>query len=269
MPLKAIHDTIDDIDEPYRDLYTEKNGKWELTGIAGAFTQANMDRVQAALDKERAEHKATQDKLTVWTDLDHEDIMTKLDRIPELEAAAKGPLDEAQIEEIVTRRVEGTLASRTAPLERQVKTLTGKLEAAAAERDTLATEKQQRRVHDGVREAMTQAKVLPEAYDDALLLAERVFEIREDDGAIVTRDQVGTTPGVDPQVWLTEMRERRPHWWPSSQGGGAKGSGAGLDAVDNPWNPKAPNLTEQARIMAENPDRAKQLAKAAGVEIAV
>ena len=115
---------------------------------------------------------------------------------------------------------------------------------------------------------MTKAKVLPEAHDDALLLAERVFEIREDDGAIVTRDQVGTTPGVDPQVWLTEMRERRPHWWPSSQGGGAKGSGAGLDAVDNPWNPKAPNLTEQARIMAANPDRAKQLAKAAGTEIA-
>ena len=75
MPLKAIHDTIDDIEEPYRDLYTEKNGKWELTGIAGAFTQANMDRVQAALDKERAEHKATQDKLAVWADRDHEETM--------------------------------------------------------------------------------------------------------------------------------------------------------------------------------------------------
>ena len=266
MTLKAMHDTLEEIPEAHRELYSEQNGKWVLTGIAGVYTQANIDRVQAALDKERGEHKETKDKLAVWGDLDHDETLAKLDRIPELEAAAKGSLDEAKIEEIVTRRVEGTINTRTAPLERQVRTLNGNLETVTTERDTLAGEKQQRRVHDTVRDAMTKAKVIPEAQEDVLLLAERVFEIRADDDKIVTRDQVGVTPGVMPDVWLTEMQERRPHWWPPSQGGGAPGSRGGGDITKNPWDPKAPNLTEQARILEENPDRARQMAQAAGAE---
>ena len=238
-----------------------------LTGIAGVYTQANLDRVQAALDKERADHKETKDKLTVWGDLDHEKTLATLDRIPELEAAAKGALDEAKIEEIVTRRVEGTINTRTAPLERQVTVLTGKLETVATERDALAGEKQQRRVHDTVLEALIEKpEVRRDAYDDALLWAERHLEIREDDNKIVTRDQVGVTPGVETGVWLMEMLDKRPHWQKPSKGGGAPGSRDGGDITNNPWNPKAPNLTEQARILSENPDRARQLAQAAGVE---
>ena len=41
MPLKVIHDTLEDIPEAYRELYSEKNGKWELTGIVGLVTQAD------------------------------------------------------------------------------------------------------------------------------------------------------------------------------------------------------------------------------------
>ena len=264
MPLKAMHDTLEEIPEAHRELYSEQNDKWVLTGIAGVYTQANLDRVQAALDKERGEHKETKDKLAGWGDLDREKTLAQLDRIPELETAAKGQLDEAKIEEIVTRRVEGTINTRTAPLERQVTVLTGKLETVATERDALAGEKQQRRVHDTVRDAMTKAKVIPEAQEDVLLLAERVFEIRAEDGTIVTRDQVGVTPGVMPDVWLTEMHDRRPHWWPASQGGGAPGSREGGASTNNPWDPKTLNLTEQSRINQENPERARQLATLAG-----
>ena len=34
-------------------LYTEKEGKWHLTGIKGMKTQADIDAVKATLDKER------------------------------------------------------------------------------------------------------------------------------------------------------------------------------------------------------------------------
>ncbi len=39
-------------------------------------------------------------------------------------------------------------------------------------------------------------------------------------------------------------------------------------AGNNPWDKKAPNLTEQTSILAENSDRARQMIKSAGVEMA-
>ena len=44
------------------------------------------------------------------------------------------------------------------------------------------------------------------------------------------------------------------------------GSSAGGGNI--PWDEKAPNLTEQTRILAENSDRARQMVKAAEVESA-
>ena len=33
--LKTIYDNEEDIPEGFKELYTEKNGKWELTGVQG------------------------------------------------------------------------------------------------------------------------------------------------------------------------------------------------------------------------------------------
>ena len=120
MPLTAVVEKIDDIPEQYRDLYTEKGGKFELTGITGIKTTADVQRVQQALDNERNAHKETKASFEPFKDWKFEDVQAQLDRLPELEAAAKGKLDEAAIEEMVERRVHGTLTSRTAPLERQI-----------------------------------------------------------------------------------------------------------------------------------------------------
>jgi hypothetical protein len=270
MTLKAVHDSIDEIGEQYRDLYTEKNGKYELTGIQGVKTEADVARVQTALEKERTDHKETRDRLGVWGDLDHEEVMGKLDRFPELEAASKGNLDEAEIEKIVQRRVEGTINSQVAPLERQLKQLTKERDEVVQTRDNLLGEKRQRVIHDNVRTALTAAKVVPEAFDDALMLAERVFEIRDDDSAVVTRDNVGVTPGIAADVWLQELQERRPHWWPGSQGGGARGTGPGTGGMyaDNPWSHENWNMTAQGRVVREKGmERAEAMAKAAGTTV--
>ena len=269
MALQAIPDSKDDIPEAYQDLYTQKGEKWELTGIVGIKTQADVDRVQTALQKERDERKAANEKAAVWDGMDHEEVMAKLDRIPELEAAAKGKLDETQIEEMVTRRVDGTLASRTAPLERQIKQLTEARDEALGQVTALTAEKNKRIVHDAVREALVESKVLPEAHEDALMLAERVFEIREDDGAVVTRDNVGVTPGSDAKLWLVELADKRPHWWAASQGGGARGGGGGgRGGVNNPWSAEHWNLTDQSNYVRQHGiDKATKMAQQAGSAI--
>lgn len=273
MSLQAIHDTIDDIPEVYRDLYTEKGGKFELTGISGIKTQADFERVQGALAKERNDHAAARQALEPWTALgDMEELQAKLDRIPELEAAASGKLDEGAIEEIVNRRVEGTLKSREAPLQRNITTLTKENETLKVENEQFRAQNTKRTIHDSVRTALTEQKVIPEAHEDALFLAERLFEVREDDGAIVTKEGVGVTPGIEAGIWLQEMQDKRPHWWPASSGGGAGGTGratgGGLSGAANPWSSEGWNVTKQMEIAkAKGREYASQMAQQAGTTL--
>lgn len=270
MALQAVHDSLDDIPEQFQELYTEKNGKFELTGIAGVKTQGDIDRLQTSLHKAQQDNKDLKAKFSVWGDLDHEDVMAKLDRMPELEAAAAGKLDDAAIEEIVNKRVEGTINSRTAPLERRIKELEATNGELTEANGKFVAADRTRNIHDAVREQLTKQKVIPEAHDDALMLADRVFEIREDDGAIVTKDQVGVTPGVTPEVWLNEMQERRPHWWPGSVGGGAGGGKGGgpTGFSNNPWSHENWNMTKQGEVLrTQGREKADAMAKAAGTTV--
>lgn len=261
MTLKAVLDTLDDIPEHFHSLYTERNGKFELTGIEGVRTQADVDRLQAALSKERSEHKATKEKFSAFANLDPQEVLAKLDRFPELEEAAKGKLDDAKIEELVSKRIK----SKLSPLEREI----SELKAQLSEREQLIADfkakETQRTIFDKVREAATSAKILPEAMEDALLLAERVFEVTED-GRVLTKDNVGVTPGVDPTVWFTDLQSKRPHWWGPSSGGGASGSKT-PGGMQNPFSYEHWNLTEQGKLLTTNRARAEQLAKAAGTTI--
>ena len=96
--------------------------------------------------------------------------------------------------------------------------------------------------------------------------AERMFEITEE-GQVITKDGVGVTPGVAPDVWLSEMQPKRGHWWPASTGGGAKGS-KGANFASNPWTKENWNMTEQGKILStQGREKAEQMAKAAGTSL--
>ena len=270
MVLKETHEKLDEIPEQFQELYTEKDGKFELTGITGVKTQGDVDRVTESLRRQTDMHKETKEKLAIWGDLNHEEIVAKLDKMPELEAAAKGKLDEAEIEAIVTRRVEGTIKSKLAPVERKVKELEKANGVLTEANGKFVAANHQRTIHDDVRKALIASKVLPDAHEDALFLAERVMTIREDDGKVITKDNIGITPGLDASGWLTEIQEKRRHWWPDSVGGGSRGSGPGVGGIGgtNPWTFENWNFTEQGRILKEHgQERAKVLAKAAGTTL--
>lgn len=274
MVLKDVHDTLEEIPEQYRDLYTEKNGKFECTGITGLRTSGDFTRISKALEDEKALHKATKadlsGKLQEWETLGSiDDTRKKVERFPELEAAAGNKLDEAKIEEIVQRRVDGTIKSRTAPLEHQVATLKRERDELKVSNEQWVGKDRSRTIREHLRKAAIEKKVRPEAMDDVLDLGERVHELT-DDGRVVTRDGVGITPGLEPVGWLDEVSEKRSYWWPDSQGGGAGGSGRGGSAGGgkNPWSRDHWNVTEQARVFKQHGrERAEALAKAAGSSI--
>lgn len=267
MALKHQYDKQEDIPEAHRELFSERNGKWELTGVTGIQTQANVDRLERTLANERAATKDAKDKLAEWTALGEspDDVRKRLDEIDELELKAKGKPDQAELDEL-----RGKWEKRAkAPLELEISRLTKERDELKASNEEHIGRDRQRKIHDAIRSAATEAKLRPEAIDDALVLGERIFDVAED-GSVVTKDQVGVAPGLQPKDWLGEIRDRRPHWWPGSIGTGAPGSGGrgGFPAgADNPWSAAGWNLTKQGSYVREHGlEKAEAMAKAAGTQ---
>lgn len=264
MELELILDSLDDLPKEFHPLYTEKDGKFHFTAIKGLKTQTDIDRMREGLEKERSAHKETKAKLEDFNNLSMsvDEIQEKLDRIKELEIAAADKIDDDKINEMV----EARLASKLGPVERE----RDKFKKEAEDKDgviqSFETKERNRTITDAVRKSATKSKIIDTAMDDVLMLAERVFDVDED-GHVITKDNVGATPGVDPEVWLTDMQSTRPHWWPASSGGGARGSGAGGGFAQNPFSHDHWNLTKQGEAVREDRTKAEQMAKAAGTTI--
>lgn len=262
--LKAIVDNLDDVPENFRELYIPKNGKYEISGIEGLKTQADIDRLQTALTNERKEHKALKDRVSLLGDKKIEEVVDILDRLPELEAAAGNKIDDVKINEIV----ESRLRSRLAPVERERDKLKKEKETAEAENLQMKSQKTVRDIHDDVRNTVAKIEGFQAtALDDVLMYAERMFE-RTEDGKTVTRDGVGVTPGISPDVWLTEMQTKKPHWWGPSVGANAHGGKFKVPTGVNPWSHDGWNMTEQGKVFAADRVKAEQMAKSAGVPVA-
>jgi hypothetical protein len=261
-PLVAVVDTLEDVPEAVRGYYVERDGKFALQ-VQGMKTQADVDAVLTLLNKEKGLHKTLQDRVKLLGDRRIEDIPAMLDRIPELEAHQTTGTDE----ERVNRLVEARINARLGPVQRDLDAARNQLTERDQQIEQFQAADRTRTVHDKVRDAATKAKLLPEAVDDAILLADRVFEVTED-GRVVTKDNVGVTPGIEPAAWLTDIQAKRPHWWGPSTGGGAGGQrGGGVDTTGNPFTHDNWNMTEQGKLVRSDPAKADQLAKLAGTTV--
>lgn len=276
MKLKTIYDSADQIPEGYADLYTERNGKFELTGIEGVKTQADVDRVQSALTKERTDHKQAKEALKAFEGLDPVAVATQATKLEEvtaqLEAINKdGRIDEAKLEPIIAARVKQAVA----PIERDKTNLERQLDAqkkTTAEKEgevfTLKSSITSGNIERQIRDAAVDAKLVSFAVGDAVLEGTRVFEQTED-GRTITKDVFGVTPGLTPKEWLKDMQDKKPHWWPASVGGGARGgTGPGGSRAGNPWTKENWNLTKQGAYVREHgEEKARAAAESAGVTL--
>ena len=265
--LKAVHDTQDEIPEVYRDLYAERGGKWELTGITGVKTQADVDRVQEALRKEKDDHKKAKESARAWIDTGWklEDVRERMEKWDEIQLKLEnaGKLNDEQIDKIVESRIK----SRLGPVERQNKELNEQLQAASQQVSAFQEKERIATIHSEARKARIKTGAYESADEDINFAAERMLEILED-GRVVTKDGVGVTPGVTADIWLQEMQSKRAHWWPPSEGGGAKGAKIGIQASKNPWSATNWNLTEQGNFINENGmEKAQQMAALANSRV--
>lgn len=263
MKLKQRYENQDDIPEQFRELYTESGATWILTGIEGVKTQEDVDKLNDSLRKEREDHKKTKEKLSKFGELDPDKVHEQLDEIDELRLKSEGKeLDEDKLEQLVESRV----ARKLAPVERERDRLKSENERLAENNTELSGTITRGKIHDELRKVAGVQKVNQTAQDD-ILMYDSVFEVA-DDGTVVTRDGVGVTPGLTPDLWLNDMKEKRPHWWPPSQGAGANGGQGGFQGGKNPWSKEHWNMTEQGRFLNEHGrEKADAAAKAAGTTV--
>jgi hypothetical protein len=266
MPIKAVYENKDDIPESHLELFSEKGGKWELTGVEGIKTQGDIDRIQEGLKKEKNDHKETKGKLSAWRGMDPAEELPKLDKIPELEAlAASKGMDDEHVEKIVQGRIKGIVG----PLERELDTLREGKITSDLEISAFKTKDKTRVISDAVRKSATESKVVGTALEDVLMVAKSHFEIN-DSGEVRTKGDIsGVTAGVDAQMWMQDMVLARPHWFPSTTGGGSGGSdGRGGGFPGNPWSKEHWNLTKQGQIVKQHgPEKAEQMMKSAGSHV--
>lgn len=260
MSLQIIETTLDAVDPAFHSLYTEKDGQFVLTGIDGMKTDADVARINTALVKERNDHKAVKDKIALLGGKDINEVLTQLDRIPELELAASGKIDDTAINAIVETR----LAAKVTPLQRQLDAANATTLALQGEVGAFKLEKETNTIRGALRSAAVKAGVRPDAIEDAVLLGERYFEISE--GSVIAKENSGVTQGIDPNMWLADQQTSRAYLWGESVGGGSTGSTA-FKGVNNPWSASNWNMTEQASLYQQNPAKADQMAKAAGTTI--
>lgn len=258
--IELVYNSEDEIPEQHKDLYTEQNGSWILTGVKGGGKE-NIDRLQNALNKERNDHKSSREKYAKLNGRDIDELLQRDSEYDELKLRAE-KIDDNKIEDIVNVRIKNKLA----PLERERDELKNKLGVYETEVTELKTKEVRRVVGSALRKAARSSKAVDSAIDDIEELGSRLFELDEN-GKVVAKDNVGITPGIDPAMWLNDIRDKKPHWFPGNVGGGAGGNRGGYQGA-NPFSADGWNLTGQAKLMRENPDKAKQLASMAGVDLA-
>jgi hypothetical protein len=278
MKLQPFYATAEEIPEGYAELYTERNGRFELTGVEGIKTQGDVDRVTESLRKERLDHKATKDKIAAFGDLDPTEVHEKLEnfdsvneQLEALKSSGVGKLDEEKLEPIIQARIKqaiGPLDRNVASLQKQLGAKDQLIAAKEGEVNNLKNTITTGTVERTLREAAVESKVIAPAISDVVLNGTRIFELT-DEGKVITRDVPGVTPGLTPKEWLKDKQESSPHWWPASIGGGAKGGAGGTNTgANNPWSKEGWNLTAQGAYLKANGEaKAAELAARVGSKL--
>ncbi len=264
MKLKLSYDSLEDIPEKFRELFTEKDEKWSFSGVDGMRTNDDVTRLEAALSKERKDHKKVKDDLkNKFGDLDAEQVRADLDELAELRLKVTENPEGKKTDELVEQRVK----VRLAPIERERDKLKNDVLTLTNERGELASTISRGKIEGHLRKAADGAKIVGTAIEDVIAIGGNLFELN-DDGQAVAKENAGLQPGLTPDIWMTDQKEKRPHWWPASEGGGAKGAKDGSGGGNNPWSKGAWNVTQQSQyVRTHGTAKANAMASAAGVTV--
>lgn len=231
--LRALLKDLNGLSSEHAGLYN----KDEETGLFILDTDRYFSGMSSARDKEKEEARLAKEKLQKYQGIDPEAAKLALAKLQELEE--KKQIAEGDIEKVVL--------SRTEKLRQD---LEGRLTSVTSERDNLATQLSTVVVDKSVQAAAAVANAIPEAMDDILERARKVFKAKDGNPIPMKGDEVvygkdGKTPQTIAE-WLEELKDKAPHLFKQAEGskggrphGGAGGSVQGLEGLSGAEKLKA------------------------------
>lgn len=261
MALKMILDSLDGLSEEIAAHYTKKGEKFELQA-EGAKSQADIDRLQVALNAERALKTEWKTKAEAWGDRKPEEVIPMLDKYPELEAAAesgKKKLDQTQIDGIVNGRL--------APLQRELDATKKAADERAAKIAEYEAKETKRTIFDAVRGLATETKAKPDSYGSEygalMLLSKEIFTVDANGQVVVKEGVPGMTHGTLAKDAFAEIQSKHSYLWPDSVGGSSSGSSQTPSGPANPF--KSNDMSARSIWAGQNPDKVEKAVKDAGL----
>lgn len=261
MPLKATLKSLEEVDESLRGFYAPgADGVFRLDVEGGFKTPAEVEGLSSALGKERAARNEAEKKLKAFDGIeDPEKAREALRTVGNLDTEKRKTAEE----------MERQFEARLAPVKKQ-------LEEAEAERDRLSTELYEERVTGFFLRSPFVGEKLAIPPRAAAAMYGKNFKL--EDGKVVAYDAHGNViygedgKPADPEMAIQRLiqadpdRDRLLRGAPGGSGSPADRGNEG--GVANPWKKDTYNLTQQGKLILENPAQAKRLAAEAGITLA-
>jgi hypothetical protein len=250
--IKFIYDNETDIPEALKAYYKKgDDGKFTLQA-EGAVSRVKLEEFR---DKNVQLLKAAE----AFKDIDPAEFARLKGIESELES---GKLKGTAIEKILEKRVEEMTKAHNAAVAK----LTGDLGNAKGELSRL-------KIGEAAVSSALKLGLRAEAREDLITRVSNVFRL-DDKGEPVAFDGDKPKFGADGMPlkigdFVESMVKAAPHLFDPSSGSGSGGSGGGGGGGGgvNPWKKESFNITEQGRIFAKDPAKARQLAEAAGYKL--
>lgn len=274
MPLKAVVENLDGVAAELHALYVERDGKFVLdidqdsirvhpnvTALSNALTAQKEDnrKVKARVAELEAKIKGLPE------DFDPAEVETLRERVAELEAAVEGDPKSKEKQQKEAARLREMLDQKMASERKKWDTEKADLQRQISERDTRIA---RLLIDNGLDAAMDSANIDPKYRKAVRAMLRDQVKVVDKDGnyaAVVETD-------LDPELPLDRFVA---DWSQSDDGrafvgqpkGGGAGGGQGSNTTKNPWSKDHWNMTEQGKLIRENPTKARQLAKEAGKQV--
>lgn len=248
MAMKFKYAKREEIPAEHAAFYVERDGAFVLD-VAGAVDKAALDEFRstnAGLNKALAEFKAK------YAGIDPEAVKQLAEEKARLEEEQK--LKEGKLSDVIAERIRAAVG----PLQAERDAAQARLAALLIDQAVVAEATRRGLRATAVPDLTLRARAAVRLVDGAA----QVF-----DGEKLRVGKDGVTP-MSVAEWVESLGAEAPHLFEANAGGGAAGSGSGgasgNGGVVNPFAKASYNLTEQMRLLRENPGLAARLEAAAG-----
>lgn len=208
--------------------------------LATAVKEAVDKAVQTANDTSKTEYdtkraelldetKKAKEAASKWKDLDFDQVSSVMKVYGE--SADAKLIADGKIDEVITKRID----TEKAKWDEERTTSKTALDSATTERDYYKGLYENKLADIQLRTAAEKAEVVPTAIDDIVTRGLKIFKV-DSEGNLEARDEKGELMKtkadllLTPVLFLEELKESAPHYWPASEGAGARGGASGGSA---------------------------------------